>query len=304
MNRGKTLGSTDVFVARQASKASVAFGGVLCVMGIFAVMAPLFSGIAVTVMVGMLLMMGGIVEILFAFKTGSFGKGIVVFLFGGLGVAAGVIILVTPLQSLSVLTVVLVAFFVVGGVMDVVLALKVRPKEGWGWTLFSGVVSVILGGLIIAQWPLSGAWAVGVLVGIRVLIHGWMLMALGRTSHEVLTHVQDTRVEVLESHVRSMAKALQETQLVLAEHSVVLLTLGAELYEKFSVSEVDPLIQDLNVKLGEAREQMQHTTDVTSDVWDTAQKKVNAAFEKLQCSASEITDRLKQELSGRKSDSA
>ena len=294
MNKGKTLGSTDVFVARQASKASVAFGGVLCVMGIFAVMAPLFSGIAVTVMVGMLLMMGGIVEILFAFKTGSFGKGIVVFLFGGLGVAAGVIILLTPLQSLSVLTVVLVAFFVVGGVMDVVLALKVRPKEGWGWTLFSGVVSVILGALIIAQWPLSGAWAIGVLVGIRVLIHGWMLMALGRSGQEVLTHVQDTRVEVLVHHVRSMAEALQETQVVLAEHSAALLTLDAELRKKVSVSEVDPIIRDLNVKLGEARKRMEHATVATTEAWDTAQKKANTAFEKLRRSAYEITDRLKQ----------
>jgi uncharacterized membrane protein HdeD (DUF308 family) len=304
MNKGKPLASTDVFVARQASKASVAFGAVLTVLGIFAVMAPLFSGIAVTVMVGILLMMGGIVEILFAFKAGSFGKGIVIFLFGGLGVAAGVIILVTPLRSLSFLTIILAAFFVVGGIMDVVLALKVRPVEGWGWMLFSGIVSVILGGLIIAQWPLSGTWAVGVLVGIRVLIHGWMLMALGRTGQEVLTHVQDTRVEALERHIRPMAKALQEIQVILVEHSAVLLTLGAELREKVGDSEVDPLIRDLNVMLGEARESMQHIKDVKSEVWDAAQNEANTAFEKLHRIASEITDRLKQELNANNSDSA
>jgi uncharacterized membrane protein HdeD (DUF308 family) len=304
MNKGKTLASTDVFVARQASKASVAFGAVLTVLGIFAVMAPLFSGIAVTVMVGMLLMMGGIVEIIFALKAGSFGKGIVIFLFGGLGVAAGAIILVTPLQSLSVLTIVLAVFFIVGGIMDFAISLKLRTEEGWGWMLFSGIVSIVLGGLIIAQWPLSGTWAVGVLVGVRVLIHGWMLMALGRTGQDVLTHVQDARVEALERHVRSMAKALQETQVVLAEQSAALFTLGAELREKVSVSEVDPLIRDLNGKLGEARQRMQAAATSTRESWDETQQQANATLEKLHRSSSEITGRLKRQLGIGESDGA
>jgi hypothetical protein len=131
-----------------------------------------------------------------------------------------------------------------------------------------------------------------------------MLMALGRTGQEVLTHVQDTRVEALERHIRPMAKALQEIQVILVEHSAVLLTLGAELREKVGDSEVDPLIRDLNVMLGEARESMQHIKDVKSEVWDTAQNEANTAFEKLHRIASEITDRLKQELNANNSDSA
>jgi len=304
MYTNEVSGSKEMFVARQASKASVAFGAVLCVLGIFSVLAPLFSGITVTVLVGMLLMMGGIVEILFAFKAGSFGKGVVVFLFGGLGVAAGAVILLTPLQSLGVLTIVLAAFFVAGGIMDIFLSLRLRSEEGWGWMLFSGIVSVILGGLIITQWPLSGVWAVGVLVGIRVLIHGWMLMALGRTGQEVLTHVQDTRVEILERHVRSMAKALQETQVVLAEQSASLFTLGAELREKVSVSEVDPLIRDLNGKLGDARQRMQAAATSTRESWDETQQQANTTLEKLHRSASEITGRLKRQLGLGESDGA
>jgi uncharacterized membrane protein HdeD (DUF308 family) len=285
-----------MFVARQASKASIAFGAVLSVLGIFAVLAPLFTGVAVTVLVGILLLVAGIVEIVFAFKAGSFGKGVLRFLFGGLGVLAGVIIMATPGTSLVVLAYVLAVFFVAGGVLDIVLSLKVRPEEGWGWMLFSGIVSVVLGGLIIGQWPVSGAWAVGLYVGIRMVMHGWMLMALGRTGQETLTYLQDARIERLENHVRYGARALQEAQAALAEHTAMIFALDTELRKKVSSSEIDPAMRDLNQKLGEAREQMQAAASATKESWDKTQNEAKAAFEKLQKSATEIAKRLKNEL--------
>lgn len=296
MNDINKLGGTEMFVARQASKASIAFGAVLSVLGIFAVLAPLFTGVAVTVLVGILLLVAGIVEIVFAFKAGSFGKGVLRFLFGGLGVLAGVIIMATPGTSLVVLAYVLAVFFVAGGVLDIVLSLKLRPEEGWGWMLFSGIVSVVLGGLIIGQWPVSGAWAVGLYVGIRMVMHGWMLMALGRTGQETLTYLQDARIERLENHVRYGARALQEAQAALAEHTAMIFALDTELRKKVSSSEIDPAMRDLNQKLGEAREQMQAAASATKESWDKTQNEAKAAFEKLQKSATEIAKRLKNEL--------
>jgi uncharacterized membrane protein HdeD (DUF308 family) len=285
-----------MLAAREGSKASIAFGAVLCVLGIFAVMAPLFSGIAVTVLVGMLLMMGGVFEVIFAFKAGSWGKGILVFLFGGLGVVAGAITLMTPMRSLGALTIVLVAFFVAGGVMDIVLAFKARPGQGWGWMLFSGIVSVVLGGLIMAQWPLSGVWAVGVLVGMRVLVHGWMLMALGRTGQEALTYVQDTRIEMLERHMRAGAEALQQTQAALADHTAMLLAFDNELRKKVSAGEIDPSIRELNQKLKQARAHMETVRSATQEAWDKDQQESNVVFAELQKNAAEISRRLKQDL--------
>jgi uncharacterized membrane protein HdeD (DUF308 family) len=296
MNDINKLGGTEMFVARQASKASIAFGAVLSVLGIFAVLAPLFTGVAVTVLVGILLLVAGIVEIVFAFKAGSFGKGVLRFLFGGLGVLAGVIIMATPGTSLVVLAYVLAVFFVAGGLLDIVLSLKVRPEEGWGWMLFSGIVSVVLGGLIIGQWPVSGVWAVGLYVGIRMVMHGWMLMALGRTGQETLTYLQDARIERLENHVRYGARALQEAQAALAEHTAMIFALDTELRKKVSSSEIDPAMRDLNQKLGEAREQMQAAASATKESWDKTQNEAKAAFEKLQKSATEIAKRLKNEL--------
>jgi uncharacterized membrane protein HdeD (DUF308 family) len=108
-------GGEEMLAARLASKDSIALGAILVVLGIFAVIAPMFAGIAVTVLVGMLLVAGGIVEFIFAFKAGSFGRGVLRFLLGGLGVAAGAIIIATPGASLGLLTIVLASFLLVGG---------------------------------------------------------------------------------------------------------------------------------------------------------------------------------------------
>jgi uncharacterized membrane protein HdeD (DUF308 family) len=256
----------------------------------------MFTGVAVTALVGMLLLAAGIVEVIFAFQADSFGKGVLRFLFGGLGVLAGVVVIATPVASLGVLTIVLAAFFLASGGIDVVLALKLRPDEGWVWMLLSGIVSVALGALIALQMPVSGLWAVGLYVGVRLLMHGWVLMALGRTGQESLTHLQDTRIEMLERHVRASAQILQETQAVLVDHTAMLLALDSELRKKVSTSEVDPAIQVLNRHLGEAREQMQAVASATKESWDATQQEANAAFEKLRDSAAEATQRLKQEL--------
>jgi DNA anti-recombination protein RmuC len=129
-----------------------------------------------------------------------------------------------------------------------------------------------------------------------MVMHGWMLMALGRTGQETLSYLQDARIERLENHVRDGARALQETQAAMAEHTAMIFALDTELRKKVSSSEIDPAMRDLNQKLGEAREQMQAAASATKESWDKTQNEAKAAFEKLQKSATEIAKRLKNEL--------
>jgi uncharacterized membrane protein HdeD (DUF308 family) len=291
-----TPGGREMLIARQASTNITAFGAVLMALGIFAVLAPLFSGIAITVMIGMLLLISGMVEAFLAFKSDSFGKGALRFLFGALGVVVGSITIAMPMESLGALSLVLAGFLLVGGIMDIVLSLGQKSKEGWGWILFSGIMSILLAALILWQWPVSGVWAIGIYVGFRIMMHGWLLMATGRTGQEALTLLQDTRIEVLERHAREGAQALQETQTALADHAAMLLALESELRKKVSLSEVDPAIQDLNEKLGVARVQMQQASEATKEAWDEAQVEANAAFKGLRVTLSELTKNFKKEL--------
>jgi uncharacterized membrane protein HdeD (DUF308 family) len=101
----------------------------------------------------------------------------------------GVLLLVNPVAGALALTVVLAVFLIVEGIFKFIMALRVRDHRGWGWLLASGILSAILGVLIWAQWPASGLWVIGLLVGIQLLFTGWSLvmLALAARAHRQAT---------------------------------------------------------------------------------------------------------------------
>jgi uncharacterized membrane protein HdeD (DUF308 family) len=105
-------------------------------------------------------------------------------------VLCGLVMVAHPLLNLSFLTLALAAWFVVTGVFEILYALQLRPLQGWGWTALGGVLSALLGAMIYNQWPLSGAWAVGILVGIKVLFLGVTMLVLGRAARGLTAHAQ------------------------------------------------------------------------------------------------------------------
>lgn len=296
MTDNAVTGSELVIAGRQASRTSFVFGAIISMLGIIAVMTPLFTGITFSVFLGFLLLTGGILETIFAFQAPSFGKGVLVFLFGGLTIVAGFFLIAVPDRGLGALTWVLAAYFVAAGIVDIVLAFKIRPEEGWGWTLSSGIVTIALGAFIVWQWPVSGLWAVGVYVGIRLLMHGWALMALGITGRDVMAGVQEERMEILEARVRVGIEALQQAQVALAVHTVALLALGDEVSQKVSAGEVDPAIRDLNTRLGEARNFLKDVADEGFSAWDAAQRQAVQSFDALQDSITAAAERLSRKL--------
>ena len=167
------------------------------------------------------------------------------------------------------------------------------------------VLAYYTGRLFFAGGPEKfGLWAVGLYVGIRMLMHGWMLMALGRTGQVALTHLQDTRIETLEHQVRAGAMELLETQAILVDHTAMLIVLGDELRQKVSASDVDPAIRELNTDLKSARVELEKAADATHEAWEAVQREASESFQKLRESSAELTGRLKKELGlGAKGDS-
>jgi len=161
------------------------FGIVLLILGILAICTPMVAGTAVSTMVAILLMAAGIVRMLWAFRAESFGKGVLAFLLGGLTLGVGVVMLARPLIGLGSLTLVLGVYFLLDGIFDIVAAFQIKPTKGWGWMVFGGATSILLSALIWSQWPLSGAWAIGILVGVRLLFAGWEMIALGAMARAV-----------------------------------------------------------------------------------------------------------------------
>ena len=155
------------------------FGIKVLILGLLAIACPLTAGAAVSTMVAILLMAAGAVRMLWAFKAGSFGKGALVLLLGGLTLGVGIVMLARPLVVLASLTIVLAVYFLLDGISEIVAAFSVKPAKGWGFMVFGGAMSILLSSLIWSQWPLSGAWAIGILVGVRLVFAGTAMIALG-----------------------------------------------------------------------------------------------------------------------------
>jgi len=154
-------------------------GIAMLILGALAVAAPLWTGVAVALLVGCLVLAAGIAQCTFSFQAGSIGRKLLGVLLGLLTAICGVVMIAHPLLQLTFLTLALAAYFLVAGVFEVFAALRVRPLRGWGWVLVGGLLSVLLGWLIWVQWPLSGSWAIGVLVGIKVMFLGATMITLG-----------------------------------------------------------------------------------------------------------------------------
>ena len=157
----------------------ILFGIIEIIIGILAITTPLMAGLAITLMVAVLLLLAGLSRIIGALKAGSWGAGILGFLVGILALIGGIIMLTRPGAGLAWITWLLSLYFFVVGLSGIVLALKLRPDPGWGWRMFNGILSLLLGILIMRHWPLSGAWAVGLLVGIHFLSSGWTMLFVG-----------------------------------------------------------------------------------------------------------------------------
>ena len=116
-----------------------------------------------------------------AFNVKSWGKFAFWLLLGALYVAAGVIAIMNPLLAAAYLTLMLGIALAVGGVLRIFLAFNMKSAGGpWGWVALSGVITFALGCMIIAQWPASSLFVLGVFLGIDLIFigSGWLSMGL------------------------------------------------------------------------------------------------------------------------------
>ncbi len=280
---------------RMTSRTGTVFGGALVILGILAILAPSVSGLAVITVIAVLLIVAGISQTVFAFRSPSFAKGVFQFLFGGVAVLFGAIMLARPLIGLASMALVLAAFFLFEGIVVAIAAFRLKPAEGWQWMLFGGLVSLLLAFMIWAQWPLSGAWAIGVLLGVWMILAGWSMITFGTSAGDVVHELQDSRLDEVEKQLRQLTETVQKNQADLAAGRIELMKLEAQVEKKVSVSDIDLTIVELNQKLVEARKRMQEASKSAQDNWAAVQVGVREAFETLRASIDEASEGTKGE---------
>ena len=153
------------------------FGIVLMVLGIVAVVRSTTATIASMVFFGWLLVFSSVIQFVEAFMVGRwegfFLHLLIAILFG----IVGLLMVVRPVMSAEALTFLMSVFFLLGGLYQLVAAVWTH-LPGWGWHALNGIIAAVMGVLILAQWPVSGLWVIGLFVGIDLIFYGWAWVAL------------------------------------------------------------------------------------------------------------------------------
>lgn len=168
---------------RQHWKAFLFEGILLVILGFAAIIVPPLASLAVTIFLGWLFLVSGIAGLAATFWARAMPGFWWSLASAVLAIIAGLILLSRPIQGTATLTLVVGVYFLAEGVATILYALEHRREVSarWSWLLIAGLFDIVIAGLIIAGWPQSAAWAIGLLVGINLLFGGASLigMALG-----------------------------------------------------------------------------------------------------------------------------
>jgi len=127
---------------------------------------------------GFLILIGGAIQLFESFKCKGWKSMIWHLVISIIYILVGIQIIARPLVASTVITLMIAIGIILVGISRVVMALQHRGLPNWGWPLFSGIISILLGLVIAARWPVSGLFVIGVFVAIELIIHGWSYLFL------------------------------------------------------------------------------------------------------------------------------
>jgi uncharacterized membrane protein HdeD (DUF308 family) len=166
-------------------KAFLVEGVVLVVLGLAAIVVPPLASLAITIFLGWMFLISGIVQFILTFterRLPGFGWSL---LSATLATGAGIVLLLWPIQGTLSLTLVIGVYFVMEGVATIMYALDHRKQlsERWGWLVAAGIADLVVAAFIVMGLPGSATWAIGLLVGINLVFGGASLIGMALAAH-------------------------------------------------------------------------------------------------------------------------
>jgi len=153
------------------------FGICLLLLGVVAVARSVTATIVSMLFFGWLLVLACSIEVIQAILVGHWAGFFLHLLIAILFSVVGLLMVVRPVISAEALTFLMSVFFSLGGLYQLIAAVW-SHLPGWGWQALNGIVAAVMGVLILAQWPVSGLWVIGLFVGIDLIFYGWAWIAL------------------------------------------------------------------------------------------------------------------------------
>lgn len=162
----------------------LALGIVFIILGMVGLGMTFGLTMASVLFFGILMVIGGGLQLFDAFKCRGWKSIFWHVLIALLYIFAGIVVISHPLLASTLFTAMLAIGIIGAGIVRILMAGQLRGTKGWVWPLFSGIVSILLGVVIIAHWPVSGLWVIGLFIAIEMIIHGWsyIIVALAARS--------------------------------------------------------------------------------------------------------------------------
>ncbi|MDT8321987.1 MAG: DUF308 domain-containing protein [Xanthomonadales bacterium] len=160
-------------------------GVLLVVFGAVALLSPVAAGSAVVKIVALILVVTGIVQLFHAYRSTARPDRLIWTALGAVIALLGILVWFNPGIGSGLLATLLMLFFAAQGFWKLAVAYRFRRFNGWLWMLLSGLLSLVFVYLLWSQWPLSGAWVIGVLVGLDLMLSGVAVMIVATAMRRV-----------------------------------------------------------------------------------------------------------------------
>jgi uncharacterized membrane protein HdeD (DUF308 family) len=182
-------GQSITDVLKETTGMSIGLAVVMLALGILAILMPFTTGIGVSILVGWLMVFSGFAYLAYAFAAQDAGAFLWRLLSGLVYVVGGGYLAFHPGIALESLTLVVAVIFFIEGVIETVVFFGFRTLPGSGWILFDGLMTFVVAYLIWRPWPSSSTWAIGILVGINLIVSGATRLMYSVTTRKMLKAV-------------------------------------------------------------------------------------------------------------------
>ncbi len=187
------VGSTQVTTSPAAEvfgEAKKSWGWLLALGILFIILGTIGLGMSVSLTIvsvlffGWLLIIGGVFQLVEAFKVNGWKSVLWHVLMALVYVAAGAIILYDPAGGALALTAFIAGALIAVGVLRIIMAFQLRGAQGWWWPLVGGLLSILLGIMIMAKWPSSTFWVIGLFIAIEMIVNGWSYVMIALSARQ------------------------------------------------------------------------------------------------------------------------
>ena len=159
----------------------VALGVVYLIAGFIALGSVVMATVASVFVVGIMMIVAGVAEVINAFQVKTWGKFLLWALLGALYIVAGFVTFENPLLAAALLTLILGIALIASGIMQIILAFGMKEEMPWIWIAISGVITLLLGLIVVSHWPVSSLYTLGIFLGVNLVFAGagWVGLGLG-----------------------------------------------------------------------------------------------------------------------------